>query len=95
MSKTPFEECCSTLGRLTKAELIELRSIIDDLLSVPAEDVAEADLDGAGKRKGRKKKVASGGYLELKTIRGYGPYLYLRRWKGKRLTSTYLGKGRS
>jgi hypothetical protein len=43
-------------------------------------------------------RQAAKGHIEEKTINGYGPYLYLRRWtespvgKGKTLTSTYIGK---
>ena len=36
-----------------------------------------------------------GGYVEEKMIRGYGPYLYLRYWEGRRLRSEYLGRAGS
>jgi hypothetical protein len=35
---------------------------------------------------------ADGGWFELKTVNGYGPYLYYRWRDGKTCRSRYLGK---
>ncbi len=50
----------------------------------PTAEEPEQKLDG-----GKSSKMGS---FELKTIRGHGPYLYLRYWDGKRHRSKYLGK---
>ena len=47
----------------------------------PASELAQP----GGKSKG-------GGYVELKTINGCGPYAYRRARVGGRLTSEYIGK---
>lgn len=87
MARSNLEKTLSTLGVLTRPELLKLREIIDDLLEIEDESDQAAD-SGAN---GKVKSVARG-HIELKLIRGYGPYKYLRRWEGKKLTSTYLGK---
>lgn len=88
--KTPFQTACATLGMLTEDELFELVRLIDELLYI-LEPSPESDIGGDEKDT----QPGGRGHIELKMIRGFGPYAYLRRWKGKTLTSTYLGKART
>jgi len=90
--RKPLATALATLGVLTRAELLELRSAIDDLIEI-LDEVARPDETGDTPTG---EKPEAKGYLEKKMIprgkKSYGPYLYLRKWKGKTLTSTYLGK---
>ena len=99
MTSREWEEIELKLSKMTVAELLELRALLDTSLEeaemrerreelgleeTAAEPVAE---NGAGgKDKGKS------GYIELKTINGCGPYAYRRARVGGRLTSEYLGK---
>lgn len=73
-------------------ELLELRGLVDSLIA--AAEVAQAAPDEPGLEGGAAKaeKARKGGYIELKTINGSGPYAYRRRRVGGRLTSEYIGK---
>jgi hypothetical protein len=94
------EEIELTLCKMTVEELLELRAMVDmrideaelrarrielGLEEPEEEHVAE---NGAGE----KSKGGKGGYLELKTINGCGPYVYKRFRKNGRLCSEYVGK---
>ena len=80
--KTPLDAIAIQLDKLTEAELLEVRSIIDTLLEVKAYPSVSR----------------SAGHIEVKMIsdkkRGktYGPYRYLRYWQDGKLLSRYLGK---
>ncbi len=80
--KTQLDEIAYQLDKLTEAELLEVRRVIDALLSVKAFPSAKY----------------SQGHVEVKMIsdkkRGktYGPYRYLRYWQNGKLLSRYLGK---
>lgn len=87
-----LQKALSTLGALNQSELRDLRRAIDDLLELlesPDDDQDQTSDDDSDVRR------PALGHIEAKRIRGYGPYLYLRRWEGKTLTSTYIGKARS
>lgn len=82
------------IERMSLEELLELRGLVDGYIAaaeVSAPEVAAeepATEGGTGKaQKGRR-----GGYIELKTINGCGPYAYRRTRVGGRLTSEYIGK---
>ena len=92
--KTNLQKTVATLGVLTVPELRKLREIINDLLEVTESQAGSDDQEASPARSGAAGHIAAG-HIELKTIRGYGPYKYLRVWKGKSLTSTYLGKASS
>ena len=98
MISREWEEIELKLSKMTVAELLELRALVDNtieaaemrerreelgLAETAAEPVAE---NGAGA------KGSKSGYIELKTINGCGPYAYRRARVGGRLTSEYLGK---
>lgn len=80
--KTPLDALTIQLDKLTEAELLKARSIIDALLEVKAFPSSSR----------------SAGHIEVKMIpdskRGktYGPYRYLRYWQDGKLLSRYLGK---
>lgn len=80
--KTPLDAIALQLDKLTEAELLEVKSIVDALLEVKAFPSSER----------------STGHIEVKMIsdkkRGktYGPYRYLRYWLSGKLLSRYLGK---
>jgi len=79
------------VAQATEEELLRLRGLIDEALEAlqveePAEEAtAPGETDTA-------RKVKAGGYIELKTINGCGPYAYRRARVGGRLTSEYIGK---
>ena len=98
MTSQDWGEIEHKLSKMTVAELLELRALVDNtieaaemrerreelgLAETAAEPVAE---NGAGA------KGSKSGYIELKTINGCGPYAYRRARVGGRLTSEYLGK---
>lgn len=80
--KTSLDDLAIQLDKLTEAELLSARSIIDALLEVKAFPSSSP----------------SAGHIEVKMIsdkkRGktYGPYRYLRYWLSGKLLSRYLGK---
>lgn len=86
----PLERTLATLGALTPDELVTIRDTINDMLAI-----YEAEADDSQSQESSSVKVVGLGHIEYKMIRGYGPYAYLRRWRGKSLTSTYLGKAKS
>ena len=92
MSQIALEKALSTLGALSREELIMLRGIIDEVLAADFDGQA----DGRERAEARPGSPDGGqGHIELKMINGYGPYKYLRRWHKGSLTSTYLGKAAS
>lgn len=92
MAKTThLQKTLVTLGALNRDELIHVRDVINDLLAIYDEQPEAAPDDDSSVEI----KPRAFGHIEAKMIRGYGPYLYLRRWQGKTLTSTYIGKARS
>ena len=83
------EHLSALMGILDREALLELRGLVDDRLAELEEEGQEASSDN-----GTEEGSGSGGrgYIELKMIRGYGPYAY-QRWREKgRLRSKYLGK---
>ena len=96
-SKSAYQQITSKLGQLTHSELddlIEVAMVLREAMDKSPEEVHKEFLKVAGEevREGRKPKR---GHVEQKLINGYGPYLYLRYWRGGKLRSTYLGKGRA
>jgi hypothetical protein len=87
-----LEKALATLGALNCEELLVVQRAVEHLLLI-AELEAQSESDEPGEAVERLGKAV--GYVEKKLIRGFGPYLYLRRWQGKTLTSTYIGKARS
>ncbi|WP_110988814.1 hypothetical protein [Acaryochloris thomasi] len=70
----------------------DLRSLISGLEIVLRErDSDSSDTNGA-ERDEYGRPLNQQGYIELKYIRGCGPYRYLRYWDGRKHRSVYLGK---
>ncbi len=93
--KSAYQQITSKLGQLSREELDELIEVVTELRVAmdksPEEKHKEfIKVSGEDARQGRKLKR---GHIEQKIINGYGPYLYLRYWRGGKLRSTYLGKG--
>ena len=96
-TKSAYQQITSKLGQLTRDELDDLIEVVTELretMDQSPEEQHKEFLKVAGEevREGRKPKR---GHVEQKMINGYGPYLYLRYWRGGKLRSTYLGKGRA
>ena len=94
-SKSAYQQILLLLGQLTRSELDDLTCVamvLREAMDKSPEEVHQEFLKAAGEdvREGRKPKK---GHVEQKLINGYGPYLYLRYWRGGKLRSTYLGKG--
>lgn len=67
-----------------------MKAIIESLLASLEEEEEELpEFKGYG---GKSKERGSSSYFELKLIRGYGPYRYLRYRIGSTLKSVYVGK---
>jgi hypothetical protein len=73
-----------------RAELEEMRAIIDALLQANTPPEPEAEAIPAGDSHPRGKR--GGGYFEDKRINGCGPYRYLRYWLCGTRKSVYVGK---
>ena len=84
------EHLTTLTGFLDKAGLLELRGMVDDRLAeLEGQEIEDCSREPAGQVGS---KSGKGGYIELKLVRGFGPYAY-RRWReGGRLRSEYLGK---
>jgi|WetSurMetagenome_2_1015567.scaffolds.fasta_scaffold105524_4 hypothetical protein len=91
MIKKPFKEICSRLSELKRFELIELKSIIEAILNIEKEH--REKYPTVAPLSNKKLRYANG-HIELKLIRGFGPYMYLRYWSGKKLKSVYIGKAK-
>ena len=99
-ARAKWEEIELTLCEMTLEELLELRALVDmriDEIELRArrielglEEPEEEPTADSGA--GESNKGGKGGYLELKTINGCGPYVYRRARVGGRLTSEYVGK---
>jgi hypothetical protein len=90
MSKQ-WESIERTVAQAAEEELLRLRGLIDEALAaLQTEEAAEEVTDNEQAVKSRGAKA--GGYIELKTINGCGPYAYRRARVGGRLTSEYIGK---
>lgn len=78
-------------AKLSPREQRELISILQALLEAQGkaklerEERKQAALERRGSKGGK-------GFIEEKSIRGYGPYRYLRYWYGRTHKSLYLGK---
>ena len=96
-----------TLSQMTLEELLQLRGMMDSYIvsaeearlreeerarriELGLEEPAHAAADNGASDKGKGSK--GGGYVEIKTINGCGPYAYRRARVGGRLTSEYIGK---
>lgn len=68
--------------------LLQLRELIDCILAERENEESPDVIDQAAKTK----RGNGTSWVEIKTIRGFGPYAY-RRWReGGRLKSEYIGK---
>lgn len=93
LTRAQWQEMETLLPQMNIRELLELRAMIDtniDTLELreqqePQQEPASELAQQGGQSKG-------GGYVELKTINGCGPYAYRRARVGGRLTSEYIGK---
>lgn len=92
--KTPFDVVTGHLGQLSRDDLVELRTMVDVLLSQSGRLVDLFDPELEQVREVEQTPAAPKGHIEAKRINGYGPYLYLRYWQGKTLKSKYIGKGK-
>lgn len=95
-TKPVYQQITSKLGQLTRDELDDLIEVVTELreaMDKSPEEQHKEFLKVASDtvREGHRPKR---GHVEQKMINGYGPYLYLRYWRGGKLRSTYLGKGR-
>lgn len=95
LARAQWQAIETLLPQMAIRELLELRAMIDtniDTLELEEqqeaqqEPASEQGQEAAGQSKGK------GGYVELKTINGCGPYAYRRARVGGRLTSEYIGK---
>jgi len=68
------------------------RDLIDALLALDEIEDSDRALSTNGNGNGNGGATA-GGYIELKTINGCGPYRYLRFRSQGQYKSVYLGKG--
>lgn len=96
-TKSAYQQITSKLGQLTRDELDDLIEVATELREAMDKSPEEQDKEfrkvaGEDVREGRKPKR---GHVEEKMINGFGPYLYLRYWRGGKLRSMYLGKGRA
>ncbi len=73
--------------------LLALRGLIDDRLAELEEEESWPEKQMSSQD--QKDKSQGAGWVELKTIHGYGPYAYLRWRVGKRIRSKYLGKAKA
>lgn len=81
------------LRSLSTAELLEFQVMIDEELSRrDAELEAQQKQAGESSQASGKASKGGGGYVELKTINGCGPYAYRRKRVNGQLTSEYIGK---
>ena len=98
MTSQDWGEIEHKLYKMTVAELLELRALVDNAIGAAEMREREAELGLAETaaehmaENGAGGKGSKGGYIELKTINGCGPYAYRRARVGGRLTSEYLGK---
>lgn len=94
--RTALETTEATLGALALADLYRLRDTVDALIAALEDDQTEATVTASAPT--ANPNGNAGGYVELKTINGCGPYAYLRfavYQSGRRtLKSKYLGKAR-
>lgn len=80
-------------GQRHDGDLVVLRlTDFEELAELESQEVEDCPRGPAGPAEGKK---AKGGYIELKMIRGHGPYAYKRWREGGRLRSEYLGKVQS
>jgi hypothetical protein len=80
------------LASLDEEGLLELRGMVDEAIEALREQAEQEQAETAGPEASSSESKGSGGYIELKYIRGYGPYAYKRFRAGGRLCSEYVGK---
>lgn len=80
------------IERLGLDDLLELRGLVDSCIAAAEVAPAAAEEPATEIGAGKPGKTVKGGYIELKTINGCGPYAYRRARVGGRLTSEYIGK---
>lgn len=80
------------LAGLDEEGLLELRGMVDEAIEALREEAEQEQMETAGHEASSSESKGSGGYIELKYIRGYGPYAYKRFRAGGRLCSEYVGK---
>lgn len=78
------------LTAVSRDRLRPIRSFIDDILAEQIALIDLADVDQVNDQ-----AHESEGYYELKTINGYGPYIYRRYRQNGRLKSEYIGKAKA
>jgi hypothetical protein len=90
MGRQPsFETIYNALPELSRDELHVLAERINELLAEEAGEDEVLETAGSPRTGGN---GGGKGWVELKLIRGYGPYAY-RRWReGGVLRSEYVGK---
>ena len=66
--------------------------LADQRVSEKANQRENEAANGGIETGGENHRMAKGYWLELKMIRGYGPYLYRRWYDGKTKRSQYVGK---
>lgn len=79
------------LAGLDEEGLLEVRGMVDEAIWALRE-AEEQQPEQASHEAGSSESKGAGGYIELKYIRGYGPYAYKRYRAGGRLCSEYVGK---
>ena len=97
---TAFTRITKNLGRLSLAELEELKKIVH-MLSLVKEKERQEEVKAEKRRErmitesfkqAREGEEVQIGYLEEKMINGFGPYLYFRYWDAGVHKSLYIGK---
>ena len=93
LARAQWQQIETLLPQMTIRELLELRAMIDtNIDTLELGEQQEAQQEPASKQAEPGGKSKGGGYVELKTINGCGPYAYRRARVGGRLTSEYIGK---
>lgn len=82
----------AALQLLDREELLWLRGLVDDRLAELEEEEEQADLSSSEPVSKPSRKKNGSGWLELKYINKWGPYVYKRWREGKILHSEYVGK---
>ena len=80
---------------LSVNDMAAIRVAVEDRTRAVQREEAALTPRGFGGVNGESPARLGAGYLELKMIRGNGPYLYFRIREGRRLRSRYVGKATS
>lgn len=77
--KRTLTQLAGEISQLPLSDLHELKAIIDGLIQAMQPEANETT-------------NSQRGHFELKRVKGYGPYRYLRYWSNGKHCSVYLGK---